>query len=71
MKELTPSLPACLPRGAVRGLDGQGPTPLNCTQNAGIDDNGEFNHCEWGLVSRDGWVVYNDTLNACTDQNDW
>ena len=90
--------------GTIRGLDGQGPTPLNCTLNAGIDDNGEFNHCqlfhiwkravsstfvfvggsfqlvfilhplrtgEWGLVSRDGWVIYNDTLNACTDANDW
>lgn len=27
--------------------------------------------CEWGLVSRDGWAVYEDTLSACTDANDW
>lgn len=34
-------------------------------------DNGEFNHCEWGLVSRDGWVIYDDSDNAFTDANDW
>lgn len=49
--------------GTIRGLDGQNNTPLNCTLNAGILDNGENNHCEWGLVSRDGWVVYDDTQN--------
>lgn len=30
--------------GTIRGLDTQGPTPLNCTTNAGVLDNGEFNH---------------------------
>ena len=34
-------------------------------------DNGEYNHCEWGLVSRDGWVVYDDSANAFTDEHDW
>lgn len=57
--------------GTIRGLDGQNQTPLNCTQNQGIDDNGEFNHCEWGLISRDGWVVYDDTSNYALDENDW
>jgi len=57
--------------GTIRGLDGQDNTPLNCTLNHGIDDNGEFNHCEWGLVSRDGWVVYDDTPNFVLDANDW
>ena len=57
--------------GTIRGLDGQGATPLDCKLNAGIQDNGEYNHCEWGLVSRDGWVVYDDSLNAFTDENDW
>ena len=36
--------------GTIRGLDGQVRTPLNCTLNAGVDDNGEFNHCEFGMV---------------------
>ena len=49
----------------------QAATPLNCTTNVGIKDNGEYNHCEWGLVSRNGWVVYDDTNNAHTDENDW
>ena len=57
--------------GTIRGQDGQAATPLNCTVNAGVDDNGEHNHCEWGLVSRDGWVVYDDTANVCLDGNDW
>lgn len=57
--------------GTIRGQDGQSATPLNCTVNAGTDDNGEFNHCEWGLVSRDGWVTYNDTINVALDENDW
>ena len=57
--------------GTVRGQDGQSATPLNCTLNRAVDDNGEYNHCEWGLVSRDGWVVYDDSANAYTDENDW
>jgi len=57
--------------GTIRGLDGQSNTTLNCTENAGVDDNGEANHCEWGLVSRDGWAVYNDTTNYVLDENDW
>ena len=57
--------------GTVRGQDMQAATPLNCTINANVQDNGEYNHCEWGLISRDGWVVYDDTNNAHTDENDW
>lgn len=57
--------------GTIRGLDEQSETSLNCTLNAGIDDNGEFNHCEWGLISRDGWAVVDDTPNYCLDANDW
>lgn len=57
--------------GTIRGLDMQNQTPLNCTQNAGIDDNGEFNHCEWGLISRNGWVVYDDSINYCMDASTW
>ena len=57
--------------GTIRGLDEQTETSLNCTVNQNVDDNGEANHCEWGLVSRDGWAVYNDSLNACLDGDDW
>jgi hypothetical protein len=57
--------------GTIRGLDLQEQTPLNCSQNAKILDNGENNHCEWGMVSRDGWVVYEDAENYILDENDW
>ena len=57
--------------GTIRGLDGQAHTPLNCTLNRGVDDNGEFNHCEFGMVSRDGWVAYDDSVNFALDANDW
>ena len=40
--------------GTIRGLDQQGATSLNCTENANTLDNSENNHCEWGLISRDG-----------------
>lgn len=49
----------------------QSQTSLNCTVNAGVDDNGEYNHCEWGIPSRDGWTVYEDAINYCLDDNDW
>jgi alpha-glucosidase (family GH31 glycosyl hydrolase) len=52
-------------------LSPQGETSLNCTVNKGIDDNGEFNHCEWGIPSRDGWTVYEDAVNFALDENDW
>lgn len=57
--------------GTIRGLDRQDATPLNCSLNARMDDNGEFNHCEWGLISRDGWSIVDDTRNFCLDPNDW
>ena len=38
--------------GTIRGQDMQAATPLNCTINAKVQDNGEYNHCEWGLISR-------------------
>lgn len=57
--------------GTLRGQDMQSHTPLNCTVNKGIDDNGEFNHCEWGIPSRDGWTVYDDSQNFLLDSNDW
>ena len=57
--------------GTIRGLDEQGGTPLNCTTNKGTLDNGEFNHCSWGLISRTGWAIYDDTPSVCLDGNDW
>lgn len=52
-------------------LGHQDNTPLNCTLNNGTLDNGEYNHCEWGITSRDGWTVYDDSQNFILDANDW
>mmetsp|Transcript_38622 Transcript_38622/g.76005 ORF Transcript_38622/g.76005 Transcript_38622/m.76005 type:complete len:1047 (+) Transcript_38622:22-3162(+) len=57
--------------GTIRGLDQQDNTPLNCTENKLILDNGEFNHCEWAVISRDGWAVYDDSSNYILDKQDW
>lgn len=47
------------------------PHRCNCSQNAAILDNGEENHCEWGVVSKDGWAIYDDSSNFLLDENDW
>jgi hypothetical protein len=57
--------------GTIRGLDDQNQVPLNCTLNKAMPDNGEFNHCEWAVISRDGWAVYDDAENFVLDENDW
>ena len=50
--------------GTIRTLDTLGPTNLNCTKFT------PEAHCEWGLVSRDGWAVLNDTISPRLS-NDW
>ena len=57
--------------GTIRGLDKQHGTNLNCTENRGLDDNGEENHCEFGVVSKNGWVVYNDSTNFALGEDGW
>jgi hypothetical protein len=57
--------------GTIKSLDVMGPVTLNCTDNANIIANGEHLHCEWGLVSRDGWAVVDDVSNFGFDNNDW
>ena len=52
--------------GTIRTLDGQNAISLNCTQRDDSD------HCEWGLVSRSGYAIVNDTTNyALSDDQDW
>ena len=53
--------------GTIRTLDTLGPTNLNCAIMRDPDA-----HCEWGLVSRDGWAVLNDSENARLEgEDDW
>jgi len=57
--------------GTIKSLDELGPISLNCTENAGTQIHDETLHCEWGLVSRDGWSIYDDTENYCLGEGDW
>ena len=53
--------------GTIRTLDTLGPTYLNCSEISDPDA-----HCEFGLVSRDGWAIINDTNTARLEgKNDW
>eukprot|EP01125_Pyxidicula_operculata_P005865 TRINITY_DN2050_c0_g6_i2.p1 TRINITY_DN2050_c0_g6~~TRINITY_DN2050_c0_g6_i2.p1 ORF type:complete len:1034 (+),score=272.65 TRINITY_DN2050_c0_g6_i2:380-3481(+) len=57
--------------GTVRSLDMVGVIPLNCTQNANITVHDESLHCEWGVISKAGWSVIDDTQNWGLNSNDW
>jgi hypothetical protein len=57
--------------GTIRSLDTLGVVSLNCTENAAIQVHGEELHCEWGLISRSGWSVVNDTANYVLDADYW
>ena len=49
--------------GTIRSLDELGVVSLNCTENANITVHDEQLHCEWGVISRNGWAVVDDTQN--------
>ena len=65
--------PGLLP-GTIRTLDKtHGPTELRCSalpesQGAGQADDA---HCEMGLVSRDGWALFDDSERARLDAGTW
>jgi len=51
--------------GTIRTLDQRDATSLNCSHLR--DDN----HCEFGLISKSGFAIVNDTLNYALDGQDW
>jgi alpha-glucosidase (family GH31 glycosyl hydrolase) len=57
--------------GTIRSLDELGVNPLNCSFWYGRQVHSESLHCEWALISRDGWAVVDDSANWGLDQNDW
>ena len=57
--------------GTIRSLDELGPTSLNCTSNANITVHDEGLHCAWGLVSRSGWAVVDDSETWSLDASGW
>jgi len=56
--------------GTIRSLDKLDVPPLNCSLATAFVWN-ESQHCEWGLVSRDGWAIYNDTAARALGPDDW
>ena len=53
--------------GTIRTLDTLGPTNLNCSTF--IDANA---HCEFGLISEDGWAILDDSQSPrLAGKNDW
>jgi len=51
--------------GTFRTLDGTGNVTMNCTDN-------KKQHCVWGVLSRSGWSVMDDSPNAILeDEHDW
>ena len=51
-------------RGTYRTLDGKGVVPVDCK-------NSKLLHCEWGLMSRNGWALIDDTGVPVMDDDDW
>lgn len=49
--------------GTIRSLDELNVQSLNCTLNANVSVHEESLHCEWGLISRGGWAVVDDSKN--------
>jgi hypothetical protein len=57
--------------GTIKSLDQIGPTSLNCTENAHIKVHSETLHCTWGLVSRAGWSIYDDSDSPVLNEYGW
>lgn len=57
--------------GTVRTLDDLQDVSLNCSTLAGFKIHNESMHCEYGLISRMGWSVYNDSSSPVLDDDDW
>jgi hypothetical protein len=53
--------------GTIKSLDQLGVTSLNCTENANITVHGEKLHCAWGLISKDGWSLVDDSATVVLD----
>jgi alpha-glucosidase (family GH31 glycosyl hydrolase) len=50
--------------GTFRTLDGQNADSLNCSTN-------QQPHCEFGIISRAGWALVDDSQTPVLDENDW
>jgi alpha-glucosidase (family GH31 glycosyl hydrolase) len=55
--------------GTIRSLDNLANISLNCSTIAGKKVHGESLHCRYGVVSKSGWAVLDDSDNYMLDQN--
>eukprot|EP00656_Telonema_subtile_P013176 TRINITY_DN16684_c0_g1_i3.p1 TRINITY_DN16684_c0_g1~~TRINITY_DN16684_c0_g1_i3.p1 ORF type:complete len:817 (-),score=152.03 TRINITY_DN16684_c0_g1_i3:124-2574(-) len=53
--------------GTIKSLDLLGVTPLNCSLNSNISVHSEDLHCAYGVVSRTGWAVIDDSDTYALD----
>eukprot|EP00939_MAST-03C_sp_MAST-3C-sp1_P004520 g4520.t1 len=53
-------------RGTFRTLDGTANVTLDCNTNGKLSV-----HCVFGLASRSGWALLNDTASPMLDSDDW
>ena len=59
------------PSGTIRSLDQVAVVPLNCTIIENVQEHNESLHCEWGLVSREGWAIVDDHENYALTPSYW
>ncbi len=57
--------------GTIKSLDELNVISLNCTENANVQVHDEVLHCEWGLISQEGWSFVDDSQNYALDENYW
>lgn len=57
--------------GTIKSLDELSVISLNCSEIANKTVHQESLHCAWGLTSRDGWSIIDDTGAPVMDANDW
>lgn len=57
--------------GTIKSLDELSVISLNCTEIANKTVHQESLHCAWGLASRDGWSIIDDTGAPVMDANDF
>eukprot|EP00672_Neobodo_designis_P018587 CAMPEP_0174840904 /NCGR_PEP_ID=MMETSP1114-20130205/8969_1 /TAXON_ID=312471 /ORGANISM="Neobodo designis, Strain CCAP 1951/1" /LENGTH=1087 /DNA_ID=CAMNT_0016075073 /DNA_START=63 /DNA_END=3326 /DNA_ORIENTATION=+ len=56
--------------GTIKSLDLLCNPTLNCSQNSDMRIHKESLHCTWGVVSQNGWAVYDDSNNYLMN-GDW
>ena len=57
--------------GTIKSLDELCTISLDCQQNSNTIIHNEQLHCAYGVVSRGGWTIVNDTMNFILSNDHW